>query len=299
MAEKQWDYDTRRYFKSLIPDGVGTAATEPAVSDPLVSAERRRFRELLQEAEIIDPAGTRKQLTFDGLNPEQMPLARAMQALREDGAETYARRLAEITYLANVLMDGCSLSGRRFRPVEAAEATMATCQLGAEHLTGLCVGDEGEGYLATLTRLLVVADMVRLFNLGWRVLHERVVMPAAQCLACLMRRVKDTLQDTSRRRDLAAKLSSLDKKIKAARPWLFVQEMDDLLGELNNDLLAKLSDLLGEYPVLPAAWQRPEEVARLPVIHTCGQVEIVERFLVELNQDRRSENGKIESALSV
>jgi len=287
MAEKQWDYDTLRYFKSLNTDGAKTAATDTAVPDPLVSAERQRFRELLQEAEIIEPPGTQKQLTFDGSSPEQMLLARAMQALREEGAEAYDRRLAEITYLANVLMASCSLHGRRFRPVEAAEATMATCQLGAEHLTGLSLGEAGKGDLATLTRLLVETDMVRLFNLGWRILHERVAMPAAHGLADLMRRVKDTIQDTPRRRDLAAKLSSLDKKIKAARPWLFVQEMDDLLGELDNDLLVQLSDLLGEYPVLPSALQRPEEVNRLPVIHTGGQVEMVERFLAELKQDRR------------
>jgi hypothetical protein len=287
VAEKQWDYDTRRYFKSLNTDTAKSAATDTVVPDPLVGAERQIFRELLQEAEIIESPGLQKHLPFDESNPEQMPLARAMQALREEEAETYRCRLAEVTYLANVLMAGCSLHGRRFRPVEAAEATMATCQLGAEHLTGLRLGEAGKEDLATLTRLLVVADMVRLFNLGWRMLHERVAMPAAQGLADLMRRVKDTLHDIPRRRNLTTKLSSLDKKIKAGRPWLFVQEMDDLLGESDNDLLAQLSDLLGEFPVLPSSLQNPEEVANLPVIHTCGQVEMVERYLGELKQDRR------------
>ena len=283
VAEKRWDYDTRRYVKSLKTD----TAEAAAVPDPLVGAERQRFRELLQEAEIIDAPGTQKYLPFEESNAEQMPLAGAMQALREEGAEAYSRRLAEVTYLANMLMAGCSLLGRRFRPVEAAEAAMATCQLGAEHLTGLCLGQAEERDLAALTRLLASSDMVRLFNLGWRILHERVSMPAAQGLADLLRRVRDTIQDTPRRRDLAAKLSSLDKKIKAARPWLFVREMDDLLGELDNDLLVQLSELLGEYPVLPAALQRPEGGARLPVIHTCGQVEMVERFLGELKRGRR------------
>ena len=107
-------------------------------------------------------------------------------------------------------------------------------------------------------------------------------MPAAQGLADLIRRVKNTIQNNPRRRALAAKLYSLDQKIEPARPWLFIREMDDLLGELDNVLLAQLSDLLGEYPVLPSALQHPEEIAHLPVIHTCRQVEMVERFLGEL-----------------
>ncbi|BBO91347.1 hypothetical protein [Desulfosarcina ovata] len=53
VAEKQWDYDTRRYFKSLNSVAAETAATDTVVSDPVVSAERQRFRKLLQEAEIL------------------------------------------------------------------------------------------------------------------------------------------------------------------------------------------------------------------------------------------------------
>ena len=287
MAEKQWDYDTRRYFKSLNTDDAETAAAGTTTPEPPVSDERRRFLELLFEAEIIDPPGTQKQLTFDGSCLVQIPLAQAMQALREDKPKAYGRRLVENTYLANVLMAGCSIHGRRFRPAEAAEATMATCQLGAEHLTDRFFRKARKEDPTPLTQVLMVTDMVRLFNLGWRILHERVAMPAAQGLADLIRRVKNTIQENPRRRDLAAKLFSLDQKIKAARPWLFVREMDDLLGELDNDLLAQLSDLLGEYPVLPSALQRPEEVAHLPVIHTCEQVEMVGRFLGELKRDRR------------
>jgi hypothetical protein len=283
MAEKQWDYDTRRYFKALNADGAEKASADTVVPDPLASAERQRFRELLQEAEIISPPGTQKQLIFDGSYPEHMALSRAMHALREEEAVSYGRRLAEITYLANVLMAGCPLHGRRFRPVEAAEAAMATCQLGAEYLTGLSLADADDGDLANLTELLADTDMVRLFNCGWRILHERVGIPTARCLAEVMRRVKDTLHSTRRRRDLAEKLLSLDKKIKASQPWLFVQEIDDLLGELDNDVLAQLSDLLSEYPVLPSALQRPEDNARLPVIHTYKQVVTIEQYLIELN----------------
>ncbi len=101
-----------------------------------------------------------------------------------------------------------------------------------------------------------------------------------------MRRVKDTIHDTWRRRELLGKLLSLDKKIKEARPWLFVPEMDDLLGEMDNDVLAQLSDLLGEYPVLPSVLQRPEDNGRVSMIHTCGQVAIIERYLTELKHVR-------------
>jgi hypothetical protein len=286
VAAKQWDYDTRRYFKSLSADTAATGASDTTPSAPVDNVERQRFQELLQQAEIIAPPSVQKQLAFEGPPPEQMPLVRAMQVLRAVEKEAYGRRRGEVTYLANVLMTGCSIRGRRFRPVEAAEAAMATCQLGAEHLTGRSLVDAEDRDPANLTQLLVDSDMVRLFNCGWRILHERVGMPAARSLAELVRRVKDTIHDTWRRRELLGKLLSLDKKIKEGRPWLFAPEMDDLLGEIDNDVLAQLSDLLSEYPVLPSVLQRPEDNGRVSMIHTCGQVAIIERYLTELKHVR-------------
>jgi len=283
VAKKQWDYDTRRYFKSLNTDTAKTAAANTTAPDPVSNADRQRVLELLQDAEILESPKTQRQLPSGESHPEPMPLARAMQALREDGAAPYDQRLAEITYLANVLMAGCPLHGQRFRPVEVAEAVMATCQLGAEHVTDLCLTTVDDRDLANLTTLLVDTDMVHLFNCGWRILHERIGMPAARCLAELMRRIDDNLHCKRRRFELACRRQSLNKKIRANRPWLFVPEIDDLLGELDNDVLAQLSDLISEYPLLPPVLQRPEDNARLPVIRTDEQVAMIERFLSEMN----------------
>lgn len=283
VAEKRWDYDTRRYFKTLNTDTAKTAAADTTAPDPVANADRQRVLELLQEAEILESPGTQRLLSSGESHPEPIPLVRAMHALREDGLAVYDQRLSETTYLANVLMAGCSLHGRRFRPVEAAEAVMATCQLGAEHLTGLCLTTVDDKDLANLTTLLADTDMVHLFNCGWRILHERIGMPAALCLAELMRRADDDLHCKRRRYELAVKRLSLNKKIRANRPWLFVPEIDDLLGEMDNDVLAQLSDLISEYPLLPPVLQRPEDNARLPVIRTVEQVVIIEHFLVELN----------------
>ena len=282
VADKGWDYDTRRYFKSLNTDTAKTAAADTTAPDPVRNADRQRVLGLLQEAEIIKSPGTQRQLPSGESHPEPMPLARAMRALREDGAAAYDQRLVEITYLANVLMAGCPLHGRRFRPVEAAEAVMATCQLGAEHLTGLCLITVDDKELVNLTTLLVDTDMVHLFNCGWRILLERIGIPAARCLAELMRRVDDNLHCKRRRYELAVKRLSLNKKLRAKRPWLFVPEIDDLLGEMDNDVLAQLSDLISEYPLLPPVLQRPEDNARLPVIRTGEQVAMIERFLAEM-----------------
>ncbi|WP_419657173.1 hypothetical protein Dvar_63110 [Desulfosarcina variabilis str. Montpellier] len=282
VAKKQWHYDTRRYFKSLNTDTAKTAAADTAISDPTINAERQRVQELLQEAEILESPVTQRQLPSGESHPESMPLARAMRALRENGSASDDQRLAETTYLANVLIAGCPIYGRRFRPMEAAKAVMATCQLGAEHVTGLCLTTVDDKDLANLTTLLVNTDMVRLFNCGWRILHERIGMPAARCLAELMRQVDDNLHGKRRRYELAVKRLSLNKKIRANRPWLFVPEIDDLLGEVDNAVLAQLSDLISEYPLLPPVLQRPEDIARLPVIRTGEQVALIKRFLIEL-----------------
>ena len=41
-------------------------------------------------------------------------------------------RKEELSYLANVLISGCSVGGRKLRPVEALEAAIAFTNLGLE-----------------------------------------------------------------------------------------------------------------------------------------------------------------------
>jgi hypothetical protein len=62
-----------------------------------------------------------------------MPVVAAMRLLGEVAPTIFAERMAELAYLANVLVAGAERpDGGRFRPAEAATAALWTVALGAE-----------------------------------------------------------------------------------------------------------------------------------------------------------------------
>jgi hypothetical protein len=61
---------------------------------------------------------------------EAMPLVEALQRLEIIDAETFAERVEELWYLANVLLAGAGTREARLRPAEAIEAALATVTLG-------------------------------------------------------------------------------------------------------------------------------------------------------------------------
>jgi hypothetical protein len=111
-------------------------------------------------------------------------LKRAIVAVREEAAAVYEQRLSELSYLANVLVSGCSIEGRAFRPIEAADAAVAVCNLGLERF----LRDEaGEGSTSEATveeaaQLLTRQELVKLFQIGWSLLHRDVLLFAARAL---------------------------------------------------------------------------------------------------------------------
>jgi hypothetical protein len=157
-----------------------------------------------------------------------------MAALAERDASLHARRMGELGYLANVLIAGCASGGRRLRPVEAAEAATATCNLGLEQLA-----------LADPAAALAATEADRLFRIGWHLLHRDAVLPAWRALA---RRL-----DERARRDpdprLAAASQALHKAMAAGRP-LAARRARDLLPLLFDDP-APLAALTDELPRLP------------------------------------------------
>lgn len=95
---------TRAYFRELAP----VTATATAIPDEL--------RAILAEVE-----------------PERLlpaPLSPVLEALRELPPAIHAARLAELTYLANVLIAGASTDSRRYTPHEAATEVLATVERG-------------------------------------------------------------------------------------------------------------------------------------------------------------------------
>ena len=229
---------------------------------------RSFFREYQPERVEVEgraqaaPSGLRDLLEATGGAPEppllaavsesgqasQTILARALIALAARDPHRHGERLGELGYLANVLMAGTGSGGGRMRPLDAAEATLATCSLGLERAVG--DGREGctdEALAAQLERL--GCDV--LFRVGSRLLRDEVAVPAAAAVERLATRLAHAAGPDDRapfERLAAAARTAL----KEGRPALATR-----LGVLGNVVepsqLALLVALTDDVPALRAA----------------------------------------------
>ena len=116
---------------------------------PSAAAEASAAAAEVRAAELLElPVVESSRPLLEG---EVSPLRRALRNLDD---ATRAERLRELAYLANVLVAGGRLEGRRFRAAEAAEAVLAICEQA--------LGD----------RDLRTTTCDRLFRIGWKRLHD-------------------------------------------------------------------------------------------------------------------------------
>src|SRR5262245_20889465 len=112
-----------------------------------------------------------------------------LQSAYDRDPRAYAMRNAELAYLANIIVAGSSIQSRPVAPAEASNASLAVCNLGLENwpihwLTGerdqaLSVS---EAEMPLPDDFLIGHDLVRVFQVGWTVLHQDVCMYAAETL---------------------------------------------------------------------------------------------------------------------
>lgn len=131
---------TRAYFRELEPSSAPTRSSSPASVSGLIEAARG----------VGAPVSALPPATGD----ELVPLLEALRLLHETAPDAAAARMAELAYLANVLVAGAAIDGDRLRPAAAAEAVIATVSFGArlelgepasaEKLRDLLVGHEAD-----------------------------------------------------------------------------------------------------------------------------------------------------------
>src|SRR5262249_6797534 len=151
--------------------------------------------------------------------------------LREEDDAAHARQTAELGYLANALMAGCSFQSRRFRSAEAADAVLAVCNLGLDSWPA---------------RWPPARDLVTIFRVGWSVLHESV------CLHAVRRLVEALATLEMHGGALRDDLRTLRRRIEehAEAPWR-VREDLDVIALLDPPTWATLLGLLDECPTVP------------------------------------------------
>ncbi len=268
------DAVTARYFGQLDARAEARKSERPSAStDP----EVLRLLEAL-EVEAVLPARPTPLLT-PGVPGEPDRCARiraALLDLQPLDAALYARRTEELGYLANVLVAGCSFQSRRFRPVEAADAVLAACNLGLERWPRVGGRDLPSAFLAS-------QDLVTVFRLGFHLLHAEVSLEVARGLVAVLADLK--VSDATIQRDLVELRYRLSSQLKAGTPW---RERDnlDVIAVLDLPAWAVLTGLLDECPVLPKRWARRERQLRVSsefeFISENGQVERVLEFVRSL-----------------
>jgi len=230
------DHVTAPYFRRFDRRARERSEARPAGatdSAPRESTAResRHLVAVLREAGVLPAAQT--PLLAATTAGARDRLSRIRVHLRELEDEAHERGTAELGYLANVLVAGCSFQSRRFRPVEAADAVLAVCNLGLERWP---------------SRWPAAGDLVIVFRVGWSILHEEVHLRVARALVDVLADVKTG--DAALHRDLAVLRRRLQTHLSAGAPWR-ARDGLDVLAALDTPTWATLLGLLDECPVVP------------------------------------------------
>jgi hypothetical protein len=222
---------TAGYFRALAARSKeGREQSGPDDRAPQADALEQEIREFLSSVEEPGEShGALAPLLSSGEDERLSHVRRHLLRLQEHDAATYAKCTEELAYLANVLVSGCSFQSRRFRPVEAADAALAVCNLGLEN------GDGGQ-------------SLVDSFHSGWRVLHEEVSLFSARHLAEMLAAVRCGDRVVERQaRDTARQLL---RHANAGEPWRSRDEIE-VVAMLDQPSWAVLVNLIDECPVVP------------------------------------------------
>lgn len=278
------DTAMRSFYKAA---GARTAAApidrediEPSRKIPSRHAELdvTHFLEMLKAAEVL-PASDLPRLSNTGKSEgHQPPLWHAMRLINRTHPSLYTERLVELADLSNILISGCSFQGRVFRPVEAAEAALSSCNLGGEHLLGDYAAPSGEA----MADLLREQPFIKLFQIGWKILYHHVVRFSAKVvLECCERQISE-LSNPEHVDELSLLADILRFKIEAGRPWAFDDQLDKLHIFWDGESLEALKALLQEYPTITETISESRGPGRSRNIWSKDHIRAIRRFLKKI-----------------
>ena len=256
----------RDYLRSV---GAGADEDQEPIATP---AEEAEAVELLAQAGVMPPPSPRALLAGD--TRETTRLQRYLQVAADRDHVAYGQRHAELAYLANVLISGCSIQGRPFTPKEAADGAVAICTLGLERMTDL-----SDDYLTG-------HDLIGVFQVGWAVLYHDVCGFAATALAELLRAMR--VSDDELQASLNLLRVRLLRALESGTPWSAAEALDALTG-IDLPAWAALVALIAECPVIHAGLIASVDRRVLSVdpnafdfVSTPDQLALVRRFMQSL-----------------
>jgi hypothetical protein len=156
----------------------------------------------------------------------------------------YATRSQELAYLANTIVAGCSIQARPFTAQEASDAAVAICNLGLENWPPHWLDPKTH---QMPDDFLVERDLVSVFQVGWKILYDRVCMHAAAQLIRVLSRLRHDDRET--RTGLTALRIEMTKHWKSGTPW-HARDALDVIATLDMPAWAALLGLIDECPVM-------------------------------------------------
>lgn len=212
--------------------------------------------QLLKDAAVLPSAQAALQLPEGSSPPTELLLREVLVLLSAQTPDTHTERVRELSYLANVILSGCSWESRRFRPLEAAESALAIANLG---LLRLLVTDASAEMSPPQRhmKLLQQYGAEQLFSIGFHILFSEVQLPVGKALLQLLTRSTKTQTAYLSTTKLQQLQRTAQAAITAGRPY----SLRPLLSELGPLLPAQtrtvLAGLLEECPRLSTNPEQP------------------------------------------
>lgn len=255
LQSRTYDAVTRAHFRAAAVKGRPTAAAARR-SDALEAKNAanpqslKGFLEVLREADVLPPATEPGLLTAGAKHGDDLPFTSAIREVKTRDAEIYGKRLMELSYLVNVLISGCSYNGGAFRPFEAVEAAICTCNLGLEQLLGERSARKKPSP-DELVSVIIEHDAVKIFMAGWNILHHRVSLFAADAIRKALTKLAADQSDAQTAREIERVALGLGADADAGKPWRSRGKLDRIEGVLGAETTSTFRALLDEYPTLP------------------------------------------------
>jgi hypothetical protein len=221
------------YFRSI--EWIAPMEAPPPESAAAVAS----FVDVLVDAGVVAP---QPRALLDQPRDQPTRLSRFhdyLRRARDGGDAVLGARSAELAYLANTMVAGCSIQGRAYTVREASDAVAAICNLGLENWPPHWRTEQDEHQ-----------NLVAVFQVGWTILHDRVCMYAANRLVGVLAEVP--WDDAGMRSDVNALRSLLTRHVRDGEPWHARPALDVLMTS-SMPAWAALLGLIDECPVLHAA----------------------------------------------
>jgi uncharacterized protein DUF6178 len=231
--------------------------------------------ELLHEAGVMPQAPRALLASAPTGVPRLARIRNHLQFVQDREPTAYARRNAELAYLANVIVAGSTIQSRPLTAEEASNGAIAVCNLGLENWPA----DVPEDFL-------IDQDVVSVFQVGWTILHEDVCMYAAEHLLGVVASLHCV--DSSIHEALDALRTALTKHWRAGSPW-HARGALDVIAILDSPSWAAVLGFIDQFPTMHGAvgatltgTTRPIDATAFEFISENAQIQQLRDFMQRL-----------------